>query len=143
MRKNPKSKRPEAERAAEHYCIKIAGCVLTVRAVRTKWQRQDLFASDCVGIRKDGTKVFIQATAGQDAAVTARRRKLEKIPWHPTDEVILLQLRQNQDPANGRRKLWFFRVMRYDHVFSKSWVTDENAIEVQKEWFKAYRVDVK
>ena len=94
MRKNAKSKRPEAERAGEHYLREVEGCVATVRAVRTMYQRQDLFASDIVGKQPDGSHVYAQVTAGQSEAVRTRRRKLDAIPWHESDTVLLLQLVQ-------------------------------------------------
>lgn len=136
--KNAKSKRPEAERAAEHYALKVLKCVITRRALRTKFAKVDFFASDIVGKKDNGEHVYIQATAGQDSAVTSRRRKLEVIPWHFTDTVLLVQLIQTIDPANARRKKWFFRV----HVFNQSekkWSTLDEAVEIPKDWFKAFR----
>lgn len=139
MKKNAKSLRPLAERACEHYAIEICGCVRTRRAIRTKWQSVDFFGADCVGKRKDGSHVYIQVTAGMAAAVTARRRKLEAEVWHPTDTVLLLQLIQTIDPANAKRKKWFFRVHGYDRLtdYHRKWRTDEQAIEIPKEWWKA------
>lgn len=134
--KNAISRRGDAERAAEWYLAKIHHCIHTVRAVRTKWQREDLFGSDVVGKNKKHT-YYVQVTAGQDSAVTARRRKLEAIPWLPSDVVELLQLRQTEDPANARRKLWFFRVHRYDFRTSQ-WSTLEQAVPVPRLWFKKY-----
>ena len=145
MKKNAKSKRPEAERAGEHYARAIEGCVATVRAVRTKWQRQDLFASDIVGKRKDGTHVYAQVTAGQSEAVRTRRRKLDAIPWHESDTVLLLQLVQTDNPANARGKLWFFRVHKYcaPHRYSedgpRQWGVEDEACQVPKDWFKSYK----
>lgn len=152
---NAKSKRGDAERAAEHYCHDQMKCVITRRAVRTKWQKQDFFGCDVIGKRADGVHVYVQVTAGQHSAVTARRRKLEDIPWHKTDIVHLLQLVQTEDPANARRKLWFFRLHMYvpdscfcedryplqDFLLGKKrvWKTEENAIPVPREWFKAYK----
>ena len=136
-KKNAKSKRADAERAAEWYAHEISDCVVTCRAVRTQWQSQDLFASDVIGKRADGSMVFIQATAGQYSAVTARRRKLEKIPWQENDSVGVLQLIQTEDPANSRRKLWFFRVHK---LFpSGNWETSHEAVPVPKQWFTAYK----
>ena len=135
-KKNPKSKRGDAERATVWYARKILKCVYTRRAVRTQWQTVDFFGSDIVGKRSDGSHVYIQTTAGQDSAVTARRRKLEKIPWHESDTVQLVQLRQTEDPANARRKLWFFRV----HIYEDGvWSTSEDAVVIPREWFKAWK----
>ena len=138
--KNAKSKRNDAERAAVNFAHKHLGCVVTRRAVRTQWQKVDFFAADVVGKYDDGSHVYIQATAGQHSAVTARRRKLEKYPWHSTDTVLLLQLVQTEDPANARKKLWFFRVHEYVlDGYSRAWETYEDAVPIPKEWFKAYR----
>lgn len=85
--------------------------------------------------------VYAQTTAGRNEAVRQRRRKLDIIPWHGSDTVLLLQLTQTPDPANQRRKLWFFRVHRYKiRPFGESeWVVDEHAFPVPREWFKAYK----
>lgn len=139
-KKNAKNKRGDAERAAEWLACKVYGCVSTVRAVRTQWQRQDLFGADIMGKRKDGSCVFIQATAGQHSAVTARRRKLEPIPWQDNDTVLIAQLVQTEDPANARRKLWFFRIHLYEQdLVTRMWTTDDRAIPVPKLWFKSYK----
>ena len=138
--KNAMSKRMDAERAAEHYAHSL-GCVITCRAVRTKYQRQDLFASDVMGKKCDGTMVWIQATAGQASAVTARRRKLEVIPWHYDDLILICRLIQEQDPNNKRKKNWFFRVHRYHPMLSEKnrWSTYETDTPVPREWFRAYK----
>ena len=131
-----------AEIATVHYAREIHGCIVTRRAVRTKWQAVDFFGSDIVGKKSDGSHIYIQTTAGQYAAVTARRRKLEKIPWHPTDTVELLQLIQTIDPANARKKLWFFRVHCYKRLgtlYLRQWHTEEKAVPVPREWFKAWK----
>lgn len=139
--KNAKSKRADAERATVWYAREMLGCVVTRRAVRTQFQSVDFFAADVVGKRADGTHVYIQATAGEHAAVTARRRKLEAVPWHVTDVVQLVQLRQTEDPANARRKKWFFRVHEYcfNGLDSREWITHDDAVDVPREWFKAWK----
>ncbi len=145
MKKNAKSKRGDAERAAEHYCHEIMHCKRSVRAVRTQWQRQDMFSSDVIGKRADGSCVYIQVTAGQAQAVTARKRKLEKEIWNESDTVQLLQLVSTENPGKGARKLWFFRV--YEYLFGElegkrwAWLLHQEAIPVPKEWFKAYKKD--
>jgi hypothetical protein len=136
-KKNAKSKRADAERAAEWYAREILGCVITRRALRMRFQKVDFFACDVVGKRSDGTHVYIQVTAGQAQAVTARRRKLEKIPWHETDHLELLQLIQTEDPANARRKIWYFRVHYMNAAMQ--WSTKERAVTVPRDWFRAYR----
>jgi len=76
-------------------------------------------------------------TAGQDEAVRVRRRKLEKISWNMYDNVLLLQLVEQQDPANNRRKLFFFRVHHLDWLKpDNGWSVDDVAFPVPKEWFK-------
>lgn len=141
MPKNAKSKRADAEKAAVWYAREIMGCVYTRRAVRTQFQSVDFFCSDVVGKREDGTHVYIQATAGQKSNVTTRRRKLEAIPWHMTDTVQLVQLRQTEDPANARRKKWFFRVHEYqvETPTQRQWVTHDQAVDVPLGWFKAWK----
>lgn len=136
-KKQPKSKRPEAERASEWYLNLVEKCVVTVRAVRTQWQRQDLFASDIVGKTKTGCHVYAQVTAGQEEAVRQRRRKLEVIPWHPTDKVLLLQLVHTPNPKNARSKLWFFRVHEMN-TQTAEW-TVVCAHKIPKGWFKAWK----
>ena len=140
MKINAKNKRNDAEKATVHYAREIHKCVVTRRAVRARFQSVDFFGSDIVGKKADGSHVYIQTTAGQYSAVTARRRKLEKIPWHPTDTVELLQLVQTIDPANARRKLWFFRVHYYERTskYHRTWQTKEEAVPVPREWFKAW-----
>ncbi|MCP5007691.1 MAG: hypothetical protein GY941_27715 [Planctomycetes bacterium] len=141
-KKNAVNKRADAERACEHYAHEIMYCKRTVRAVRTQWQRQDMFASDVLGKRADGRLVALQVTAGQSAAVTARRRKLEREIWHPLDTVQLLQLVSTNNPGRGARKLWFFRVHEYQRpegVKANCWVTWPGAVPVPREWFKAFK----
>ena len=137
-----KSKRPEAERAAENYLFHICGCdpFQIIRAVRTQWQREDLWASDVMGRDVDGRCFYAQATAGQNEAVRARRRKLERISWNLYDTVMVLQLVESQDPANNRRKQWWFRVHRYDHK-QGVWGVDSEAAPVPKEWFRKLRIE--
>lgn len=138
--KNAKSKRADAERAAEWYARSL-GCVVTRRAVQTRWQKQDFFAADVVGKMPDGSHVYVQVTAGQAGRVTERRRKLEQVPWDVKDIVQLVQLRQTEDPANARRKKWFFRVHEYqwDGRGDRAWITHDKAVDVPREWFKAWK----
>ena len=137
MNKNPKTKRADAERAAEWYAHEVMECEITRRACRTKWQSVDMFCADVVGKRSDGSHVYIQATAGQSEAVRTRRRKLENIPWHFTDTVLLLQLVHTIDPGNARRKLWWFRVHRLDTYNIVWWI--DGYSPVPKTWFKSIK----
>ena len=136
-----KSKRPEAERASEHYLVHVCGCdpEQIRRAIRTKWQSVDFWACDVMGRTKDGMVYFAQVTAGKTEAVRVRRRKLEKISWNIYDNVMVLQLVEQQDPANMRRKQFFFRVHHYDHI-GGTWFVDETANLVPREWFKKFQV---
>jgi hypothetical protein len=151
MKANSKAKRADCEKAAVHYCRENHKCVYTRRAIRTQFQSVDFFAADVVGKRKDGSHVYVQATAGQASAVSARRKKLEAIPWHYSDTVELVQLVQTENPANARQTLWFFRVHEYSKQeiviegkaasFScgRIWKVKEEAVSIPKEWFKAYK----
>ena len=158
MKQNSKAKRGDCERAATHYAVVNHSCVITRRAIRTQFQSVDFFASDVVGKKADGSHVYIQATAGQASSVSTRRKKLEKIPWHPSDIVELVQLVQTENPANARQTLWFFRVHVYqriagpemdstvpypwkEYIFltKRQWKTLETAVPVPKEWFKAWK----
>jgi hypothetical protein len=97
-----------------------------------------MFGADCMGKKPTGHYVFVQVTAGQNSQVTKRRRKLEEIPWLDSDDVQILQLISTEDPANARKKLWFFRVHHYYHN-SIGWQTARKAVPVPSEWFKAYK----
>ena len=134
-KKNAKSKRADAERAAEWYAHEIEGCIHTIRAVRTKWQYQDLFGCDVLGKKPDGTYAWIQVTAGGAEAARRRRRKLEGYPWCSADMVLLLQLVSTEDPSNARKKRWWFRV--YEYAAGNTWQQRE-PVEVPRMWFRAY-----
>ena len=135
-----KHRHKDAERAAEWFAREHQGCVVTVRAVKTQWQRQDLFACDCLGKRADGSLVCIQVTAGDSSNASPRRRKLEAIPWGPQDTVLLLQLTSNPNPANRRKMQWYFRVQRYECAeWGKwYWTIEPEAVAVPAAWFRAY-----
>lgn len=130
-----KSDAANAERAAEHYCREVLNCVRTCWAVRTQYQRQDLFSSDCIGLRDDGVKLFVQVTSsvqGASGNVATRRRKMEQVPWHVTDIVLLLEMRRNK---NGRVVTYYFREHRLRHG---RWMIE--AIEyIPKGWFRAWK----
>lgn len=146
-----KSKRPEAERAAEWYAVKIEDCIMVRKAVKAAFQKVDFFGSDVMGKRKDGSVVYVQVTTGQHSAVTARRRKLEKVPWHESETIILLRLVETQDPFSKKRKLWWFKVFIYDYdplmddgelknMSFRVWKTDDD-VPVPKNWFTKWRED--
>ena len=91
-----------------------------------------------VGKKASGVHVYLQVTAGSYSAVSARKLKLEAVPWHVSDIVELLQLVQTEDPANARRTMWWFRVHRYEPLHSgrREWALDKQAVEIPPEWFK-------
>jgi hypothetical protein len=142
MVKNAKTLRKDAERACEWYAREVCKCVITRRSIQTQFQKVDFFGCDCVGKTADGGHVYIQVTAGQTDKVTERKKKLNAIPWHTSDRVMILQLVQTVDPANPRRKKFFFR--RYSKKYwgtAKEWITDDKAMEIPRHWFKAWKED--
>jgi len=143
--KNPVSKRMDAERASEWYAREVHGCVLTRRAIKTKYNKVDFFGSDVVGKTIDGSHVYIQVTAGNDTQVTKRKRKLEKVPWHDTDTVELLQLVQTINPNHKARKFWWFRVSVYRNVMpgfnTREWARRDDDCLIPKLWFTAWKLE--
>lgn len=139
-----KSRRGEAERASEHYLYEVCGCdpAQIRRAIRTKFQSVDFWCCDVMGRAMDGRCYYAQVTAGQNEAVRRRRRKLETIHWNPYDTVLLLQLVETPNPANARKKDFFFRVHRYDYL-DGSWSVGDQAWPVPREKFKALKVKMK
>ena len=135
MNKNPKSKWQDAERAAVHFAVHCMDCVLTHKAIRRAYQSVDIFGCDVVGKQKDGVHVYIQVTTGQMPKVTERKRKLEKIPWHHSDIVLILQLFWLSNPKNKRKKDWYFKVFEYTLCKWDEWM---GGVPVDKNWFKAY-----
>ena len=140
-KKIAKSRRPQAERAAEWVLREVFGCVATRRALRTTYAKVDFFACDVIGVQPDGRRIWVQVTAGQLSAVTARRKKIEKYPWHDSDKVYVWQLVERPDPASPARKEWFFRPWEYSiHPCPpRHWWKIDKAIPVKREWFKAYK----
>ena len=142
-KKVAKSKRPQAERAAEWGAVEALGCQHTRRALRTKYARVDFYAADILGCTWGGAKIYIQVTAGQLGAVIERRKKLEAYPWHPSERVFVWQLVERQDVANPRKKNWFFRVWEYApgqgaEKWARAWREWPDAIAVPSKWFRAY-----
>lgn len=146
-----KTKRVDAEKAAEHWARWWCACVCTRRPVRTQFQSIDFFGADVVGKDKTGAHVYVQVTTGQAEAARVRRRKLEKYPWHPSDKVFLLQL----DVDDSVRPFkWFFKVHEYKQNLDivaclddkpvaewtmRSWVNTDAIHDVPREWFKAWK----
>lgn len=152
-----KSKRPQAERAGEWCLAECFACIRTRRALRTKFAKVDFWGSDVMGMRKGGTKVFAQVTCGGNTALSVRRKKLEKYPWHPTDTVIVLQMVERQDVADQRKTAWFFRVHRLEQYFhqykpvelnqitapEREWSSTQDVIPISPHWFKAMKNETK
>ncbi len=137
----PKAYRRLAEVAGVHYAHKIMNCLKCVRATQSQYQKVDLWASDIVGKRRDGSHVYIQVTSGQSSAVTTRKKKLEAVTyWHYTDTILLLQLYWEPNPEK-RGKLWYFKVWEYvvpNRYVYRTWMHMSDHV-VPKEWFKLYR----
>lgn len=141
---NAKSKRKDAERAAVWFAMEHLGTVIYRKAIQAQWQKVDFFGSDIVAKYKNGVTVYIQVTAGQDQAITARKRKLEAIPWHYEDKVYLLQLKQRQGVVNARRKEWFFKVWEYAIGIGneRTWELWPDPVSIPSKWFKSYKPEV-
>ena len=138
MKKIAKSKRPEAERAAEHVAVEVFGCVATRRALRTKFAKVDFFGCDVIGLARRGVKFWLQVTAGQMGAVQTRRKRLLQYEWGDDDYVMVMQLVERAKVDNPREKEWFFRVWE----LHRKGVWDEiSPIPIKREWFKARRDD--
>ena len=86
----------QAEIAAERWLIENYKCVITHRAIKTKFARQDLFGGDVIGKDKEGRLYVVQVTTGGHSAVSKRKKKLEEIPWIETDRVFLLRMIVNK-----------------------------------------------
>lgn len=101
----------EAEVAAENYWIG-QGCV-TRRALRTKWARVDFFGADVIAKDTDSTVWCQVTTAQRTESVRRRRRRLEEVPWLPSDRVFLFELEMRPNPVRRSRIDYFFRVHQY------------------------------
>jgi len=139
-RKIAKSKRSEAERATEHYFYNVFNIEIFQirRAVRTKWQAVDFWGCDVMGRDHVGCCYYAQVTTGQTQAVRIRRRKLEKIYWNSFDTVMVLQMVEQPDPANNRKKQFYFRIHEYDYL-NKTWNVKSEAFPIPKAWFQKLR----
>lgn len=135
--KTSRNRQREVECAAEHFLRKSLDCVNTVRAVKTRFQRQDLFACDVVGKKSDtGAMVGMQVTCGDSAAVRQRRRKLEAVQWHDDDSVLLGEFRVER----GRKHSYWFRMHEYElKDGSREWAVWSLPVDVPREWFRAWK----
>jgi len=136
MAKKRKNLWKEAERAAEHLAVHKFGCILTRRSIRTMWQKVDFFGADVVGKKPDGSHVYIQVTSGQAPAVSQRKRKLEKVPWHETDTVVLAQYVSTRSEIDLRR---YARTFHLWELKNGEWMKLEDVL-VPTEWTKPYNV---
>lgn len=132
-----------AERAVEHFAKVFFECVETRRMIRTKFFKVDFFGADVVGKDQYGQHYYIQVTSGQDSAVTARKRKMEKHVWHDSDKVYVIQMLKFKV---GRKVEYNFRIWQYWYNSSNSreWldisqVYGIEAFPVQREWFRALK----
>lgn len=129
----------EAEVAAENYWID-QGC-RTRRALRTKWARVDFFGADVIG-KDASTTVWCQVTTAQRTeSVRRRRRRLEEIPWLPSDRVFLFELEMRPNPVRRSRIDYFFRVHQYAYrgrepVGPRSWVVLDEPISVTRDMLR-------
>jgi hypothetical protein len=134
-RKSSKDLRRKAELAAVNWCYEENGCVSHVRAVRTQWQRQDLFGADIIARDANGRDTFIQVTTGGHSAISSRKNKIKKHPWAPDARVAIFQLFVLPDPNNLRRNKYYFKQYWF-FPESGEWSTDELVIEIKNEWLK-------
>lgn len=125
----PKAYRKKAELAAEHFAIEVLECTKTRKAIHARFNPIDFFSCDVMGVRKDGSKIYIQVTAGGKSAVYERLLKVKSEVWHPSEEVYLLEL----DRSVYKPFAYFFRIRRYENL---KWRTDYELKEVPKSWFK-------
>ena len=134
--KTSRNRQRQVECAAEHFLRVKLDCVNTVRAVKTRFQRQDLFAADCIGkIRVTGDLVAIQVTCGDASNVAHRRRKLEAVQWSTLDTVLLGEFRSERCGRGIRN--WF----RVHELNGKGWTVWNHPVDVPKEWFRAWKPD--
>ena len=138
-----KSKRIEAERAAEWWLREKHRCLATRRTVRTKFQKVDFFGADVVGKGLNGSHYYVQVTAGKQDKVRERCLKIESIvQWHYSDSVFVVKLVEAEDLVNPRRKAWYFRVHEYELLSpekGRKWKTWDEAVRIPTEWFKAWK----
>ena len=131
--KTSRNRQREVECAAEHFLRVHLRCVNTVRAVKTRFQRQDLFACDVIGKTESGSFVGMQVTCGTSANVAQRRRKLEQVSWSRDDRVLLGEFREEKA---GSRKTYSFRV---HSLLLGEWIVWTERVSVPREWFRALK----
>lgn len=132
--KTSRNRQRQIECAAEHFLRVNLACVNTVRAMKTRFQRQDLWGCDCIGrVRGCGKIVGIQVTCGDHRNVGHRRRKLEQVEWSENDRVLLGEFRTER---KGRGSRHWFRMHEYK---SGEWHVWNYGVDVPKEWFRAWK----
>lgn len=127
--KTSRNRQRQVECAGEHFLRERMNCVNTVRAVKTRFQRQDLFACDVLGKTERGYLVGLQVTCGDHRNVGHRRRKLEGVSWSANDTVLIGEFR-----SEGRQR-WF----RMHELDGGEWRVWEIPVDVPRTWFKAWK----
>lgn len=131
--KTSRNRQRQVECAAEHFLRVHLACVNTVRAMKTRFQRQDLLACDVLGKQLGtGRLIGIQVTCGDSANVAQRRRKMEAVAWSDNDSVLLGEFRTER----GKRSRHWFRMHEYK---DGEWSVWGHEVAVPKEWFRACR----
>lgn len=127
-----------AERAAEHFAVKVLGCVKTVRAIQTQFQRQDMFGSDVIGKNKYGTSHYVQVTSGGKSAVQQRKKKMEQYPWHNSDRVYVIQMQKSK---HTNKLIYEFEVNELwpNQISGRAWLIWPDKTLIDKSWFKALK----
>lgn len=133
-----KADRKNAERAAEHFAVNVLGCIKTVRAIQTQFQRQDMFGSDVIGKNKYGLSSYIQVTTGGKSAVQQRKRKMLLYPWQSGDRVYVLQMQKFKE---DKRVVYKFEVNELwpNQILDRAWMCWADKVPVDKLWFKALK----
>lgn len=127
-----------AERAAEHFAVKVLGCVKTVRAVQTQFQRQDMFGSDVIGKNKYGVSHYVQVTTGGKSAVQQRKRKMLDYPWHNSDRVYVVQMEKFRE-KNRVKYAFVVNELWPNQILERAWMTWKDKTAIDKSWFKALK----
>lgn len=102
-------KETEAEKALEAHLLLSGECAVhrvqsnvVKRGNRYMRLREDVFGCiDLVVMHPDDRFDWIQVTT--PAGVTKRRRKIERLPWPIDASVMIITIRKERDPADGRR----------------------------------------
>ena len=124
-----------AENVAMWYAVKVEKCIHipempVYKALRSRFHRQDFWGADVMGMRKNGSKVWIQVTTGGSSAVSARKKRLMHL-WGQDDTVLMMQI-------SGRHGKYFMTVWRKE---GREWKTLREKERIPNEWFRPLRMD--